>query len=90
MKSLPKRYTVILERKAEKQLKHLSKIDYSKVRDAIDKLAENPRNHNTIKLTDTQNEYRYRVGDIRMLFTIEDSILIVYIFEILNHKEAYR
>jgi mRNA interferase RelE/StbE len=53
-------------------------------------LAENPRGHNSIKLTDTENEYRMRVGDFRVLYTIEDHVLHIYVFEVVNRKDAYR
>ena len=42
MESTQKSYKVILEQKAEKQLKSLSKIDYRKVQTAIEKIAKNP------------------------------------------------
>ena len=90
MESPQKSYKVVLERKAEKQLKSLPKTDYIKVRTAIDKIAKNPRNHNAIKLTDSDNEYRFRVGNYRILYTIEDQILHVFVFEIVNRKNAYR
>ncbi|MCD6010375.1 MAG: type toxin-antitoxin system mRNA interferase toxin, RelE/StbE family [Flavipsychrobacter sp.] len=90
MESTRKSYKIVIERKAEKQLKSLSKNDYLKIRVAIDKLAENPRGHNSIKLTDTENEYRMRVGDFRVLYTIEDHVLHIYVFEVVNRKDAYR
>ena len=90
MESTRKSYKIILEHKAEKQLKDLSKADYLKVRIAFDKLSTDPRGHNTIKLTDSDNEYRFRVGNFRILYTIADRILTVYIFEVVNRKDAYR
>lgn len=90
MESPLRSYKVVLERKVEKQLKNLSKADYIKISNAIKKIAQHPRNHNAIKLTDTDNEYRFRVGDFRILYTIEDRILHVYVFEIVNRKDAYR
>ena len=90
MDSTQKSYIVVLERKAEKQLKSLSKVDYLKVSAAIEKIAKNPRNHNAINLTDSDNEYRFRVGDIRILYTIEDRKLHVYVLKIGNRKDAYR
>ena len=90
MESIRKNYKLILERKVEKQLKSLPKSDYLKVRTALDKLSENPRGYNTIKLTDSDNEYRFRVGNFHILYTIEDKILTVYVFEIVNRKDAYK
>ncbi len=90
MDSIPKKYIVRLTRKAEKQLKALGKTDYAKIRSAIEKLAENPRGHYSIKLTDSDNEYRMRVGDFRILYTIEDNILTVFVFDVLNRRDAYK
>lgn len=90
MASTHKSYRVVIERKAEKQLKSLSKADYIRVSATIDKIAQNPRSHNSIKLTDSDNEYRYRVGNFRILYTIEDHVLHVYVFEILNRRDAYK
>jgi mRNA interferase RelE/StbE len=90
MESTRKSYKIVLERKVEKQLKSLHKADYLRVRTAIDKLSINPRGHNTIKLTDSDNEYRFRIGNFRILYTIEDRILTIYVFEIVNRKDAYR
>ncbi len=90
MASVQRTYRVILERKAEKQLRDLTKADFQRVSNAIEKIAQNPRGHNSIKLTDSQNEYRYRAGNLRILYTIEDKVLHVYIFEIVDRRDAYK
>lgn len=90
MESIRKTYKVILDRKVEKQVKTLSKRDFAKVRTALETLSEFPRGQKSIKLTDMENQYRLRVGDFRILYTIEDRILHVYVFDILNRKDAYQ
>jgi mRNA interferase RelE/StbE len=90
MESTQRSYKTVLEQRAKKQLNSLSKTDYSKVRTAIDKLSVNPRGYNSIKLTDSDNQYRFRVSNFRILYTIADRVLTVYIIEILNRKDAYR
>jgi len=83
------KYKVELSKKALKQLKELPSSQYTKVRDAVYALADNPRGHNSIKLTDTVNQYRLRIGNYRVLYTIEDNILYIYVFEVTDRKNAY-
>ena len=84
------KYKVELSKKALKQLKSLPSAQYDKARDGIYSLADNPRGHNAIKLTDTDNEYRLRIGNYRALYTIEDNILYIFVFEISDRKVSYR
>ena len=90
MESTRKRYLVVLERKVEKQLKNLSKTDYSKVLFPLDTLAKSPGGLKSIKLTEMNNQYGLRAGDFRILYSIDDRILHVYVLDILNRKDAYR
>ena len=84
------KYKVEISKKALKQLKDLPASQYDKVRRGIYALADNPRGHNSIKLADTENEYRLRVGNYRILYTIEDKILYIFVFEVADRKDAYR
>jgi len=65
-------YRIIIERKAEKEAE---KIPF-KFRQAIDKelmlLASNPRPSGSKKLTDREG-YRIRIGNYRVLYTIDDK-----------------
>lgn len=83
------KYTIILKRKAEKELLGLQRDDVIKIREAINQLAENPRPNGCKKLIGSLNEYRVRVGDYRILYTINDTIITVLIFKIAHRKEAY-
>jgi mRNA interferase RelE/StbE len=57
---------------------------------AIDKLAEDPRPDGVKKLKGEDNAYRIRVGDYRIIYTIEDVIKIVEIQRIRHRKDAYK
>jgi mRNA interferase RelE/StbE len=50
------KYTIILKRKAEKELLRLQRDDVIKIREAINSLAENPRPHGCKKLSGSLNE----------------------------------
>jgi mRNA interferase RelE/StbE len=82
-------YTILIKKKAEKELLRLQQDDVIKISTAINLLAENPRPHGSKKLIGSTNEYRIRVGDYRILYTINDTIITIYIFKIAHRKEAY-
>lgn len=58
---------------------------------AIDGLKENPRPNGVKKLKSTdENLYRIRVGDYRILYTIEDTIQIVDITKVGHRRYIYK
>lgn len=57
----------------------------------INKLSENPRNEDVIKLTNVKPDaYRTRQGNYRIVFHIIDHDLLVDVIEIDNRKNVYR
>ena len=78
-----------LDGQTEKELLGFHRDDVIKIREAINHLAENARPHGSKKLSGSLNEYRLRVGNYRILYTINDTIITIYIFRIAHRKEAY-
>ena len=83
-------YTVIIKKTAQKQILKLPKPYFEKVKKAILSLETFPRPHGCIKLTGTDNIYRIRVGPYRIVYSIEDKLLIVEIFDIDDRKDVYK
>jgi hypothetical protein len=54
---------------------------------AIAELAQNPRPHNHIKLTNFE-AYRIRVGNYRVIPEINDNVLLVTVVEIADRKQV--
>ena len=80
-------YRIIIENKATKEadkipLKYRTAID-----DTILSFALNPRPRNAIKLTD-RNGYRIRVGNYRILYTIDDEAKVVVVYRIKIRGES--
>ena len=42
------------------------------------------------KLSGTENRYRVRVGDIRIVYQIEDNVLLILVLRIRDRKDVYR
>jgi len=57
---------------------------------AIEQLKENPRPQGAEKLKESENTYRIRVGDYRILYEIQDQELVVYVIETAHRREVYR
>ena len=74
----------------EKAIKDLGKIDKHnalKIFSKIEKLEEFPKVANLKKLTNFIPPYRLRVGDYRVLFNIQDNIIIVH--RVRHRKDVY-
>jgi mRNA interferase RelE/StbE len=82
-------YRVVITVKALKQIKNLDAAHAARVRAAISALADFPRPVGAKKLVGT-DEYRIRVGDYRILYTITDKILLVEVVRVAHRREAYR
>ncbi len=83
-------YQVIVERSAEKDLKRLSPEIRRRTASAILALAKNPRPPGSRKLAGTENDWRIRVGDYRIVYEIADAIRIVRINRVRHRSDVYR
>lgn len=84
------KYTVIIKKTAQKQILKLPKSYFEKVRKVILSLENTPRPHGCIKLTGSENVYRIRVGTYRIVYSIEDKMLTIFIFDVDDRKDVYR
>ena len=82
-------YTVNLKRSSEKELDDLPKKIQDRITKKIISLKENPRPIGIKKLQGREG-YRIRVGNYRILYTIDDFLKIVEILSILLREDAYR
>ena len=76
-------------------LKDLKKIQVkyrNKILKKIDALADNPRPDGCKKLQGSSSPalYRIRCGDYRVIYTIEDNVLLIVVIEAGQRKEIYR
>jgi mRNA interferase RelE/StbE len=83
-------YQVIFAKSAQKELDKLPKAFGLKVLAKIEVLSDNPRPHGCKKLEGSQNNYRIRVNDYRIIYSIYDKELIVDIVKIDDRKQIYR
>ena len=84
-----KQYTVVLTKSAEKELMNLPTTVIAKIVPAIKALEVEPRPVGCKKLKGYKNLWRIRIGNYRVLYAIEDIVLLVDVREIGNRKDIY-
>jgi mRNA interferase RelE/StbE len=82
-------YKILLMPSIDKDLIKIPKTEQIKILKRIKALAFNPRPPGNEKLTD-QNKYRIRQGDYRIIYTIIDNELIVWVIKIGHRKDIYK
>ena len=82
-------YTIVITRRAQKELVALPPRDYERVRAAIRALAAIPRPPGCTKLTDRAG-WRIRAGAYRVIYEIDDDQRVVTILHIGHRRDVYR
>ena len=83
-------YQVVIERRAEKDLDRLSPPIHRRVSESILALANNPRPPGCRKLVGSDNDWRIRVGDYRVIYQIADAIRVVRVNRVRHRREVYK
>jgi mRNA interferase RelE/StbE len=74
-------YSIFIKKSAARELEALGKKDLRRVLERIEALAENPRAAGAEKLAGVEL-WRIRQGDYRIVYSIEDSALTVWIIKV--------
>lgn len=83
-------YAVSFRRSAEKDLRRLDAGVQTRVIRAVERLAHDPRPDGCKKLQGSDDVWRIRVGDYRVIYTVDDVVLIVAVERVRNRKDVYR
>lgn len=82
-------YKIFFKKSVEKDFESIPKKDLIRILDRIETLAENPRPSGCEKLTG-QDKYRLRQGSYRILYSIQDNVLTIWIVKVAHRKAVYR
>ena len=83
-------YRVEVKASAVKEIAVLSRRDQRRVVSAIDALAGDPRPPGVRKLAGSENVYRVRVADYRIVYQVFDDVLIVHVVRVGHRRDVYR
>ena len=83
------KYSVELKASARKELERLPAKLIQRIFPKLEGLASEPRPAGCKKLKGGQREWRIRVGDYRVVYTIDDEKLLVSVMRIRHRSEVY-
>lgn len=88
-KELKTVYELQISNRATKALEKFPDDVYIRLIEAIKSLADNPRPDSGCKKLKGRKGYRIRVGDYRVVYEINDGILVVLIIDVGHRREIY-
>jgi len=82
-------YRLIFKQSVAKDLHRIPKPDVVRILKRIDALANDPRPSGSEKLS-AQERYRVRQGVYRIVYEIQDEVLVVLVVKVGHRREVYR
>jgi mRNA interferase RelE/StbE len=82
-------YKIYFRKSVEKDFSAIPRKDLEKILHRIEALAENPRPPGCEKLTG-QERYRVRQGRYRIVYSIQNEALTIWIVKVGHRKDVYR
>jgi len=82
-------YIITFARSARKELDSLSIQISSRIDPEINALANNPRPSGCVKLKGRQNQWRIRIGNYRVIYSIDDETFTIKIMEVGHRGDVY-
>ena len=83
------RYTVEFTSAAAKEIRKLDGVTRSRVVRAVAALADEPRPPGVKKLSGSDDAWRIRVGDYRVIYEIDDGSVTVVVFRAAHRRAVY-
>jgi mRNA interferase RelE/StbE len=83
-------YAITVSRPARKELERLPARLVERIFPKVESLSQQPRPTGCKKLRGAHNLWRIRVGDYRVVYTVDDALRAVDIVAVRHRSEAYR
>jgi len=83
-------FRIELTKSAAKELRNIPKSAQKRIARKIDALNENPPDPMQTKMKGSNPFHRVRVGDYRIVYEIQDDILLILIIKIGHRKDIYK
>ncbi len=83
-------YRIEFKKAAAKSLKRTPKADQKRIAEKLDSLSENLPAPEITKMKGDNPFHKVRVGNYRIVYEIQDDILVILIVKIGHRKDIYR
>ena len=84
------KYRIEVKRSAAKALKKIPIPDRRRICEKIESLAEELPSPESTKMKGENPFHRVRVGDYRIIYEIQDEVLVILILKVGHRKDIYR
>jgi mRNA interferase RelE/StbE len=84
------KYRIEFKRSAAKVLKKIPKPDRRRISEKIDSLANELPSPETTKMKGDNPFHRIRIGDYRIIYEIQDEVLVILVVKVGHRKDIYR
>jgi mRNA interferase RelE/StbE len=89
---MTKRYRVVIQEEAYKALRKMDgsvrRLILAYIRSRLENI-EDPRSLGHALVADRAGQWRYRVGDYRILARIDDAEIVIYIVKVGHRRDVY-
>jgi mRNA interferase RelE/StbE len=82
-------YELMIRPSVKKDVKKIPDADLRKILERIEALREDPRPPGSVKLSGMEY-YRIRQGDYRIVYEIQDAVLVVIVIKVGHRRDIYR
>lgn len=83
------KFSLVFKKSVAKDLRGIPKKDVSRLLKCFEALAEDPRGKGCEKLSG-QERYRLRQGLYRIIYEIQDDVLVVIVVKVGHRRDIYR
>jgi mRNA interferase RelE/StbE len=83
-------YKVILKPSVEKDLRSLPPSVLTRVFKRIEALEDDARPRGSLKLAGAEQLYRIRIGDYRIVYTVDQGSAQVVVYHVRHRRDVYR
>ena len=83
-------YRIEVSPSAARQLRKLDAAARRRIQAAVELLAQEPRPSGAKKFIGGDGEWRVRTGDYRIVYEINDGVLVVLVLAVGHRREIYR
>lgn len=83
-------YQIEITPAAKRQIKKLIKPTQELIIHRLEQLAASPRPLGVLKMEGEDNLYRVRVGDYRIIYQIQDRVLLIVVVKVGHRGDVYR
>lgn len=83
-------YKIEWKKSSVKELRKINKAVVPKIIETVESLAANLYPMGVKKLIGSENKYRVRVGDYRIVYAISEALLIIKIIRVGHRKDIHK